>query len=121
MEVDPLVWYIPYRKKNMKANAIPVWYLPFCVVLKDEGPWDQYPTITNDVEAVLERVLERRTIVRRTARIFYIDSEDEYAEIIHEEGKFIRFAPFPSTEELLTDSREDVRKLGKSFQRAESR
>lgn len=57
--------------------------------IKDYGPWDEHPTITNDAENVVKlvyRQLEGR-------RLLYFDSEGELAELKIKDGKFSGFAP----------------------------
>jgi hypothetical protein len=54
------------------------------VVLRDTGPWDQYKTITNDAEAVVEHF--------RPRQVLYYDSEGELTEIVVDgEGKVVGF------------------------------
>lgn len=68
------------------------------VLIEDLGPWDQYPTITNAPEAVVEHMLENGLNDRR---LFYIDSEGQQDEIKIKDGKFAGFAfgfPFEDKE-----------------------
>jgi hypothetical protein len=58
------------------------------VLLRDLGPWDVYLSITNDAENVLaeiEPVLNGR-------RVFYLDSENELAELKKINGR-VHFLP----------------------------
>lgn len=71
------------------ANYAVVEDTPKRFVIKDLGPWDAYPTITNDAEGVVKRVypmLEGR-------RLFYYDSEGNLGEIIVDQdfGRFLGF------------------------------
>lgn len=59
------------------------------VTLQDIGPWDQYPTITNDAEWVVERI--SRSLDGR--QLFYVDSEGDAGELIVRDGKFAGFGP----------------------------
>ena len=63
------------------------------VVLKDLGPWDRHPTITNDAEGVVEREFQRL----KGRKLFYIDSEGQMDELVYDVdfGKFIGFKPGP--------------------------
>jgi hypothetical protein len=47
------------------------------VLIKDEGPWDKYPTITNAVELVVKRIAK----FLHKRRLEYIDSEGNRDEI----------------------------------------
>jgi hypothetical protein len=58
------------------------------IVLKDEGPWDQYMSITNAAESV---VAEMNFLLGR--RLYYYDSEGQLTEIKVKDGKFAGFAP----------------------------
>lgn len=60
------------------------------VVLKDLGPWDRHPTVTNDAEQV---VADMAYLVGGR-RLLYYDSEGELTELRHEGAKFTGFA-FP--------------------------
>ncbi len=64
------------------------------LLIRDEGPWDQHPSVTNDAEhVVLELDLARKLSVGR--RLFYVDSEGREDEILHKDGRFLGFAPGP--------------------------
>jgi hypothetical protein len=62
------------------------------VVIRDLGPWEKHLTVTNGVETVVSELAP--TIGKK--RLFYFDSYGDCDEIIHEDGKFVRFAPGPS-------------------------
>lgn len=72
------------------------------MVLKDIGPWDKHKTVTNGAEDVVAELSERLG----ERQLFYYDSEGELAEIIHKNGKFLRYV-FPDRENLTTNN--DVR------------
>jgi hypothetical protein len=61
------------------------------VLIRDVGPWDRYPTVTNDAEAVVKRLL--RPTPRR---IFYFDSDGDLGEVVVKDGQFAGFAPCSS-------------------------
>lgn len=58
------------------------------VVLQDVGPWDQYPTITNTVEAVLQQVAGMLLVNLQVdeshngPNLYYIDSEGDCTRIL---------------------------------------
>ncbi len=58
------------------------------LMIKDIGPWDKHLTITNDVEQVVKDLLEELGM----RRLFYMDTEGEFDEIIIENGEFKTFA-----------------------------
>ncbi len=59
-------------------------------VIRDVGPWDQFPTVTNDVEGVVERIVTFGFLYPG-ARLFYYDSDDNRAEILVKDEKFAGF------------------------------
>ena len=66
------------------------------VVIRDEGPHDVFPTVTNDVEWVVQQ-LRLDGALPPGKRLFYYDSESELDEIVlTPAGEFNRFAPAPS-------------------------
>ena len=60
------------------------------ITLRDLGPWDKYPTITNAAEEVVEE-LSQRGIIKEGQRLLYYDSENELTELLHKDGKFEGF------------------------------
>jgi len=60
------------------------------LLLRDIGPWDKYPTITNDAEGVVRRVAP----ILKGRRLLYLSSDDELTELIVQGGQFVQFA-FP--------------------------
>ena len=60
------------------------------LVIKDVGPWDRHPTITNDAEAVVADLV-RGGKLPEGRRLFYIDSEGERDEILIKGGRFAGF------------------------------
>lgn len=73
------------------ANWAVVEDTPQRLVLKDLGPWDKFPTITNDAEEVVRRLAPRL----KGRRLFYYDSEGQCDELLvdHDFGQFVGFAP----------------------------
>lgn len=67
---------------------------PDRIVIRDVGPWSKHKTITNDAEGVIKRLDPAPG-----QRVFYYDSEGNLDELVHEDGKFVRFAPGPSMQE----------------------
>lgn len=61
------------------------------LIVQDIGPWDEFATITNDAERIVEE-LHRNGRLPSGRRLFYYDSENELDEIcIDEYGKFAGF------------------------------
>jgi len=64
---------------------------PFLLVIKDIGPWDKYPTVTNDIEGVVRRLYKQGLLVN--GKWFnVVDSDGNTDSIIHEDGEFVSFA-----------------------------
>ena len=65
------------------------------LTIRDLGPWDQHPTVTNDAEDVLARLhCEGKLPAGR--RLYYYDSEGRLDELKHDgQGHFTGFGPGP--------------------------
>jgi hypothetical protein len=72
---------------GLKANWSVIQANKDWVIIRDLGPWDQYKTITNAVEFVVENI--SRYLDGR--QLFYYDSSGQLDEIVIEDGKFDRF------------------------------
>jgi len=59
------------------------------IILEDVGPWDEYLTITNDAENVVNLLLPGL----KGRRLLYYDSEGELTELLIHDGKFRGFSP----------------------------
>lgn len=59
---------------------------PAALILRDLGPWDKHPTITNDAEGVVASVVESLN----GRRLFYVDSEGECDELVVKNGRYAR-------------------------------
>jgi hypothetical protein len=55
------------------------------IVIRDVGPWDIYPTITNGAEIVVRIIALTMT---ESQRLFYYDSEGELGELEIKDGQF---------------------------------
>jgi hypothetical protein len=65
---------------------------PHRLMIRDKGPWDQHPTITNGAEEVVQRCFLYHELKDR--KLLYEDSEGELSELLHDgNGKFKGFAP----------------------------
>lgn len=62
------------------------------LIIRDLGPWDRHPTVTNDAEAVVAELASMFDL-GRWAPLWYYDSEGELAELLIENGQFSGFAP----------------------------
>lgn len=63
--------------------------LPDRLVIRDEGPWSRYPTVTNDAEFVVDFCVKNGLNGRR---LFYIDSEGQTDElVVNAYGQFAGF------------------------------
>jgi len=59
------------------------------VLLIDLGPWDKFKTITNDAENIIKYLYERGLCIGQ--KVFYIDSDGEMGELLHQNGVFTGF------------------------------
>jgi hypothetical protein len=59
------------------------------MLIEDMGPWDQHPTVTNDAENVIRRLLPGL----HGRSIYYLDSEGSLGELVVCAGRFAGFAP----------------------------
>lgn len=66
------------------------------LTIRDDGPWDQHPTVTNAAEDVVRELIESGDL-KPGQRLFYYDSEGEYDELLVHNGHFAGFAPGPRT------------------------
>lgn len=67
--------------------------VPGHLTIRDLGPWDRFPSVTNDAENV---VAELRMKLKAGQRLFYYDSEGRLDEIvIDERGNFAGFRAGP--------------------------
>lgn len=63
------------------------------LVIRDVGPWDKFPTVTNGAETVV-RDLHARGQLPKGRRLQYIDSQGKLDEIEHDgEGRFLGIKP----------------------------
>jgi len=83
---------------NRKANYIIVGYdrhYPGApLVIKDVGPWDQHPTVTNDAENVVQSLVAQGYLPGGR-RLLYYDSDGRLDELLVKDGQFVGFAPGP--------------------------
>lgn len=61
------------------------------ILIRDEGPWDLYQSVTNAAESVVAGLVD----ALHGRRLYYIDTEDRIDELKIESGKFAGFAPGP--------------------------
>ena len=64
------------------------------LVIRDIGPWDRDLSVTNDAENVVARLAADGRLPKGR-RLFYYDSDGQLDELVHDNGKFTRFAPGP--------------------------
>lgn len=69
------------------------------LIIRDVGPWTEYPTVTNDAERVVLQLLARN-LLPAGRRLLYYDSAGNLDELRIKNGAFAGFAfglPSPST------------------------
>lgn len=64
------------------------------VTIKDLGPWDLYPTVTNRAESVVAELLESGEL-KPGQRLMYYDSDGNLDQLLVKDGRFAGFAPGP--------------------------
>jgi hypothetical protein len=62
---------------------------PEYLVIRDIGPWDKYPSVTNGAEAVVSELAPFRLNGRR---LFYIDSDGRTDELLVKDCQFAGFS-----------------------------
>lgn len=63
------------------------------VVIRDLGPWDRHPTITNDAAWVVQQLIDETLPGPddQHRKLLYYDSQGDLDEIVIQEGKFSGF------------------------------
>lgn len=80
-------------KRRAIFETVRVGRLPYpYTLIRDVGHATQNPTITNDVERLVEELCSSGFLEPRE-RLFYIDSSDDVSEIVIENGRFKHFSP----------------------------
>jgi hypothetical protein len=80
-----------------KANYVIVRTTPDLIVIRDVGPWDRHPSVTNDAENVVEE-LAAKGYLPAGRRLLYHASEGQLDELLVKDGRFVGFAPGPAGE-----------------------
>ena len=57
---------------------------PDRLIIRDDGPWDRFPSITNDAEWVVARIYERLN----GRVLLYIDTEGRMDQLLVMNGRF---------------------------------
>lgn len=65
------------------------------ILIRDLGPWNEYPTITNNAEAVVEQLCKRWGNDLYGRELHYIDSEGETDRLLVANGRFAGFQALP--------------------------
>ena len=60
------------------------------LIIEDIGPWNEYPTITNDADNVVLRLVAAG-LLPEGRKLFYYDSKHDLGEIIVKYGRFYGF------------------------------
>jgi hypothetical protein len=65
---------------------------PDILVLRDVGPWDEHPTVTNAIERVIADLRDRYHLPPGR-RLFYYDSHGELTEaLLDSDGRFAGYS-----------------------------
>ena len=81
---------------NREANYIIVGEDQNMLVIRDVGPWDQHPSVTNDAENVVLE-LAGQNLLQPGRRLLYYDSDGRLDEMLIKDGVFLGFAPGPES------------------------
>lgn len=68
--------------KHSNANVL---------VIRDDGPWNLYMTVTNNAESVVAELHASGQLAGR--RLFYFDSDGNFDELLIHNGVFAGFRP----------------------------
>lgn len=60
------------------------------LIIRDLGPWDQYLSVTNDAEAVVQQLFDEGLLPHGRA-VMYYDSEGDLSMLCQKEGMFKGF------------------------------
>lgn len=60
------------------------------IIIRDIGPWDKYPSVTNGAEDVVESLVRSGRLLPGW-RLFYYDTEGILDELLVKDGKFAGF------------------------------
>jgi len=75
-----------YSIENINDNRI---------LIRDLGPWHEYPTITNNAEAVVAELVAAHGEDLGGRELHYIDSEGDIDQLLVENGRFAGFKYLP--------------------------
>ena len=64
---------------------------PDYILIRDEGPWDFYQSVTNAAESTVAGLID----ALHGRHLYYIDTDGRIDELKIEDGKFAGFAPGP--------------------------
>ncbi len=73
------------------------------LIVKDLGPWDRFPTITNAAEELVDDLMAKH-LLEPGRRLFYYDSENQLDELVLEwnpAGDRVRFKGFAMGPEVM--------------------
>jgi hypothetical protein len=65
------------------------------LVIRDLGPWNHFPTVTNDAENVVADLAGQLN----GRKLLYYDSNGRLDELLVRDGRFVGFAPGPVSKE----------------------
>lgn len=72
------------------ANFKILFRLKSAVVLRDNGPWEEHLTITNDIENVVQKLVESGDLLPGK-QIHYYASDGKFTKALVKDGKFAGF------------------------------
>jgi hypothetical protein len=75
--------------------------LPWLLVIRDIGPWDQHSSVTNDAENVVYDLIHNDGLLKPGMRLWYYDSEGQLDELVVVGGLFCGFGPVTLDDKML--------------------
>lgn len=81
-----------YNNPDRKARYEVVAATSDVLTIRDIGPWDQYMTVTNAIEEVVQELIDKG-IAHDGQRLTYYDSDGNHDEIIWDNATFRGFRP----------------------------
>ena len=78
--------------KSARFEVIQKWRGDKPLIIRDIGPWDKHPSVTNDPEGTVEGLVAQG-LAPKDGELLYFDSEGQLDALKIRNGQFAGFAP----------------------------